>query len=76
MPVTEWRHHLKNDFEQSVFAQHPVLADIKNAIYQAGALYASMSGSGSSLFGIFSDANMAEQAMLNFIDCDTYNIKL
>ena len=76
LPVEQWRHHLKNDFEQSVFAQHPVLADIKNAIYQAGALYASMSGSGSSLFGIFSDANMAEQAMLNFIDCDTYNIKL
>ena len=76
LPVEQWCHHLKNDFEQSVFAQHPVLADIKNAIYQAGALYASMSGSGSSLFGIFSDANMAEQAMLNFIDCDTYNIKL
>lgn len=76
MPVTEWRHHLKNDFEQSVFAQHPVLASIKDTIYQAGAIYASMSGSGSSMFGIFSDANMAEQAMLNFIDCDTYNIKL
>ncbi|MGN0214463.1 MAG: 4-(cytidine 5'-diphospho)-2-C-methyl-D-erythritol kinase [Muribaculaceae bacterium] len=76
MPVSEWRHHLKNDFEQSVFAQHPVLAGIKDTIYQAGALYASMSGSGSSMFGIFNDVNMAETAMLNFVDCDTYNIKL
>ena len=52
-PVTEWRERLINDFETSVFALHPALADIKRALYEEGALYASMSGSGSALYGIF-----------------------
>lgn len=76
LPITEWQHHLHNDFEPSVFAQHPLLADIKQQIYSAGALYASMSGSGSSMFGIFSDANMAEAAKNQFPGYDAYNIKL
>lgn len=42
-----------NDFEQSVFPKHPVIASIKEALYQAGSMYASMSGSGSSVFGLF-----------------------
>ena len=53
-PVQEWRSHLKNDFEESVFAAHPQLAAEKQALYERGAVYASMSGSGSSLFGLFS----------------------
>lgn len=52
-PVTQWSTLLQNDFEGSIFEKHPKLSDIKNALYQAGALYASMSGSGSTLFGIF-----------------------
>ena len=48
-----WRGRLKNDFEQSVFARHPRIAAIKQTLYDMGALYASMSGSGSAVFGIF-----------------------
>lgn len=53
MPVSEWKHCLVNNFEQSVFGLRPVLADIKQEMYDAGAVYASMSGSGSAIFGLF-----------------------
>ncbi len=53
MPVEEWKNYMKNDFEPSVFARHPEIAQIKHRLYEAGALYASMSGSGSSLYGVF-----------------------
>lgn len=52
-PIETWKNELTNDFEASVFALHPQLADIKNRLYTIGALYAQMSGSGSALFGIF-----------------------
>lgn len=52
-PVATWKEKLKNDFEDSVFAQHPAIKKIKDDLYQAGATYASMSGSGSSVYGIF-----------------------
>lgn len=52
-PVETWRDELTNDFEQSVFAHHPELATIKEQLYQLGATYAAMSGSGSALFGLF-----------------------
>jgi len=53
MPVNQWKHSVVNDFEKSAFALHPVLRELKESLYSAGALYASMSGSGSSLYGIF-----------------------
>lgn len=52
-PVSEWKKLMTNDFEQSVFTKHPVIGQIKETLYQAGAVYASMSGSGSSVFGLF-----------------------
>lgn len=52
-PIGEWRDLMVNDFEKSVFSKYPVIAAIKNELYKQGALYASMSGSGSSVFGIF-----------------------
>jgi 4-diphosphocytidyl-2-C-methyl-D-erythritol kinase len=52
-PVTSWRSALKNDFEPSVFKKFPLLQSIKEKLYSLGALYASMSGSGSSVYGIF-----------------------
>ena len=52
-PVEEWREELVNDFEKTVFAKYPELAAIKQSLYDAGAVYAAMSGSGSALFGIF-----------------------
>lgn len=52
-PVEEWKNLIYNDFEAPVFSAHPVLAEIKEQLYQAGALYATMSGSGSAMVGIF-----------------------
>jgi 4-diphosphocytidyl-2-C-methyl-D-erythritol kinase len=53
LPVEEWREMIINDFEAPVFAAHPVLAAIKQQLYDAGAVYAAMSGSGSAVVGIF-----------------------
>lgn len=52
-PVEEWSDTLVNDFEKSVFALHPEIGEIKSKLYQCGAVYAAMSGSGSSVFGLF-----------------------
>jgi 4-diphosphocytidyl-2-C-methyl-D-erythritol kinase len=52
-PVSDWKQYIKNDFEDSVFKNHPQIRGVKSALYEAGALYASMSGSGASVFGIF-----------------------
>lgn len=52
-PIENWKSELKNDFESSCFAQYPVLLEIKNKLYFEGAVYASMSGSGSTMFGIY-----------------------
>lgn len=52
-PIGTWKDCLVNDFEKTVFEKYPVLADRKQELYEEGAIYASMSGSGSSLFGIF-----------------------
>jgi 4-diphosphocytidyl-2-C-methyl-D-erythritol kinase len=51
--VKDWKDHLSNDFEEPIFEQHPGLKDIKQQLYSQGALYASMSGSGSTIFGVF-----------------------
>lgn len=53
-PVTEWKNDLINNFEQSIFEKHPAISLVKDSMYKQGALYASMSGSGASVFGIFS----------------------
>ena len=52
-PIEEWRHTLVNDFEASIFPKLPVLAQVKQSLYDDGALYAAMSGSGSTIFAIF-----------------------
>lgn len=53
LPVEEWKGKMKNDFEKSVFANHPQMEKIKEELYNMGAVYASMSGSGSAFFGLF-----------------------
>jgi len=52
-PLAFWKNELINDFEQPVFQQHPAIAVIKEELYQQGALFASMSGSGSTVYGLF-----------------------
>ena len=70
-PIETWRDELTNDFEKPLFALHPELADIKQRLYQEGAIYAQMSGSGSALFGIFDhkvDIDRAFDGMFTFFD--------
>ena len=52
-PIDEWRNLIVNDFEASVFPSHPAIAALKEEMYRRGALYASMTGSGAAVFGIF-----------------------
>ena len=52
-PLNEWKELMKNDFEDSIFKKYPQICKIKQQLYELGATYASMSGSGSSLYGIF-----------------------
>lgn len=52
-PLPEWRDQVKNDFEATLFVKYPLLQEIKTTLYGLGAAYASMSGSGSTIFGIF-----------------------
>ena len=52
-PVEQWRGRVENDFETTVFAKYPRLAQVKQSLYDAGAVYAAMSGSGSALFALF-----------------------
>jgi 4-diphosphocytidyl-2-C-methyl-D-erythritol kinase len=52
-PIRSWKNNLVNDFEQSVFKQFDGLEELKNKLYEAGAIYASMTGTGSTFFGIF-----------------------
>jgi 4-diphosphocytidyl-2-C-methyl-D-erythritol kinase len=53
VPIEKWKDFVVNDFEKSVFLKYPEIKKIKEAMYQMGALYASMSGSGSAVFGVF-----------------------
>ena len=59
-PVGQWKGLLVNDFEESIFPKHPELSAIKQSLYDAGAVYASMSGSGSAIFGLFEDDNLSD----------------
>ena len=74
MPMADWKDRVVNDFERTVFAQYPELADIKAALYQQGATYASMSGSGSTLYGLFEQppASLADA----FPQCEVYQAVL
>lgn len=64
-PVNEWKELLTNDFEASVFPQYPIIKNIKELLYQNGAVYASMSGSGSSVFGIFAPGHEISNVTYN-----------
>ncbi|MCF8227158.1 MAG: 4-(cytidine 5'-diphospho)-2-C-methyl-D-erythritol kinase [Bacteroidales bacterium] len=52
-PIKEWKHTIVNDFETNIINEHPVIGKLKTGLYDSGALFASMSGSGSSVYGIF-----------------------
>lgn len=70
-PIASWRGHLVNDFEESVFAAHPEIGAVKERLYAEGALYAAMSGSGSSVFGIFQEEPLLGDAFAGMY-CHTF----
>ncbi|NLZ94795.1 MAG: 4-(cytidine 5'-diphospho)-2-C-methyl-D-erythritol kinase, partial [Bacteroidales bacterium] len=63
LPIQEWHNCMHNDFETSIFKKYPAIAEIKESLYDSGALYASMSGSGTSVYGFFD-----KKPALNFPD--------
>ena len=66
-PIGEWQGIVKNDFEPHIFAAHPVIAELKKMMLDAGAVYASMSGSGSAVFGLFNEKPEFEQVNANYL---------
>ena len=66
-PIGEWQGVVKNDFEPHIFESHPAIAELKKALLDAGAIYASMSGSGSAVFGIFDEEPKLEQIKANYL---------
>lgn len=61
-PLVKWKDLLKNDFEDSVFTKYPAIKELKDKLYSLGAVYASMSGSGATVFGLFeNEFNVASE---------------
>lgn len=70
-PITEWKNCIENNFEKSVFPNHPKIEEIKQKMYNEGATYASMTGSGAAVFGLFK-----EETSLDFENCFTWTTQL
>lgn len=68
-PIAQWKHLIVNDFEQSVLAKHPEIASVKEKLYARGAEFAAMSGSGSAVFGIFSEKPDLKKVFPHFFVC-------
>ncbi len=73
-PIDTWCSELTNDFEKPIFAIHPILATVKEKLYEQGSLYAQMSGSGSTIFGIFGQKPRNIEEL--FPDMFTYCVRL
>lgn len=66
--IDEWKYTLFNDLEQAVFPRHHVVGNLKDQMYEFGALYASMTGSGSAVYGIFEQDFVATEAYRGFVE--------
>lgn len=73
-PVTAWKNQLVNDFEESIFPQYPVLSHIKEQLYQLGAVYASLTGTGSVVYGIFGKETATDEIIRQFDDNCTVKV--
>jgi 4-diphosphocytidyl-2-C-methyl-D-erythritol kinase len=68
-PVEKWRTSVVNDFEETVFARHPSLREIKESLYEQGAVYAAMSGSGAAVFGLFNAPEKIKFSLSPYWSC-------
>ena len=67
LPVIEWKKLIVNDFEYFAFKKHPIIGNIKEELYKTGALFSLMSGSGSSVYGIFSEKPKLPEKLKEFV---------
>jgi 4-diphosphocytidyl-2-C-methyl-D-erythritol kinase len=72
LPVQDWKRELRNDFENTVFDLYPEIQDIRNLMYRHRAIYSSMSGSGSAVYGLFTE----KPAEMDFPGCDVFQTLL
>lgn len=75
-PVSDWPQCIENDFEKTLFPQLPILRDIKDKFYELGAFYASLSGSGAALFGLFREEPAAEARRAFPADCLSFQTRI
>lgn len=73
LPVAKWKENIHNDFEKTIFEKFTIIKNIKANLYKYGAVYASMSGSGSSVFGIFTEEKKIDHSFRN---CTVWSGKL
>lgn len=66
-PVHEWKDIIKNDFEEYAFKKHPVISNIKDELYNSGAVFSLMSGSGSSVYGVFYEKKKIADKLKDFV---------
>jgi 4-diphosphocytidyl-2-C-methyl-D-erythritol kinase len=66
-PVNEWKNTIFNDFEKSVFKKYPQIANIKKALYESGAIYSAMSGSGSTVYGIYTSPPQIPEILKEYV---------
>jgi 4-diphosphocytidyl-2-C-methyl-D-erythritol kinase len=67
LPVIEWKGQMLNDFEDYAFYKHSIIRDIKEELYRSGAIFSLMSGSGSSVYGIFSGKQKLSEKLKNYV---------
>ena len=73
-PIETWKEELVNDFEEPIFKMHPELSAIKQKLYDQGAAYASMSGSGSALYGIFKEEPKGIEEQFDGMFCEVMKL--
>ncbi|HUW92649.1 MAG TPA: 4-(cytidine 5'-diphospho)-2-C-methyl-D-erythritol kinase [Bacteroidales bacterium] len=67
LPVSEWRGRVINDFELNIFMKYPLTGELKMSLYEAGAVYASLSGSGSAVYGIFREKPELSESLSKYL---------
>ena len=69
LPVNTWKEYIRNDFEATVFQKHPSLTLLKQQLYERGAEFVSMSGSGSAIYGLFKEKTWKSTWIFPIVVC-------